>query len=200
VHLEDFAAAKTILSDLAARHDVQALAAQEWYPGVWLLLAETHLRLKEYDELSRVAADFAQRHPDSPLAYHLDVAQGRALQNQARFDEARAAFQKVIDSPQGKGTETAAKAQLFIAETYLLQKDYQKAFEEYYRVLLYGFPEWQSAALFQAGQCEEMLKRWEGAAKSYRQLLEDFPDSEYAEKSRLRLEDLQKRFPEALGS
>src|SRR5690606_26300871 len=113
-----------------------------------------------------------QRHPDSPLAYHLNLVQGRAHQNQAHFDEARAAFGKVVDSPHGKGTETAAKAQLFIAESFLLQKDYQRAFEEYYRVLLYGFPELQSAALYQAGQCEEMLKQWQGAAKSYRQLLE----------------------------
>src|SRR5690606_5807794 len=135
---------KTILKDLAARHEEPTLAAQEWYPGVWLLLAEAHLRLKEYDELAAVISDFALRHPDSPLAYHLDVVQGRAYQNQARFDEARAAFSKVIASPHGKGTETAAKAQLFIAETWLLQKDYEKAFEEYYRVLLYGFPEWQS--------------------------------------------------------
>jgi cellulose synthase operon protein C len=200
VHLEDFETAKSILSDLATRHDDQALAAQEWYPGVWLLLAEAHLRLKEYDELSRVAADFVQRHPDSPLAYQIDVVMGRALKQQARFDEARAEFAKVIDSPQGKGTETAAKAQLFIAETHLLQKDYQQAFEEYYRVLLYGFPELQSAALYQAGQCEETLKQWQGAAKSYRQLLEDFPDSEYAEKAEQRLQDLEKRFPETVGN
>jgi cellulose synthase operon protein C len=199
LHLEDFETAKTILTDLASRHEEQALAAQEWYPGVWLMLAETHLRLKEYDELSRVAADFAERHPDSPLAYHLDFVQGRAAQNRARFDEARAAFARVIGSPHGKGTETAAKAQLFVAESYLLQKDYQRAFEEYYRVLLYGFPALQSAALYQAGQCEETLKQWQGAAKSYRQLLEEFPDSEYAEKAQQRLADLQRRFPETVG-
>jgi cellulose synthase operon protein C len=199
LQLEDFATAKDILTDLASRHEEPALAAQEWYPGVWLMLAEAHLRLKEYDELARVAADFAERHPDSPLAYHVDLVQGRGHQNQARFEEARTAFAKVIDSPHGKGTETAAKAQLFIAESHLLQKDYQRAFEEYYRVLLYGFPQWQSAALYQAGQCEEMLKQWQGAAKSYRQLLEDFPDSEYADKAQQRLTDLQKRFPETVG-
>jgi TolA-binding protein len=201
------AEARKLLEAVLTTRENPAVRDAEWFPGVWLLLAETDLQLKDYAGVDEVVATFKQTFPDAPLAYHLDDVAGRRLKNEARFPEAREAFQRVIDSPHGRGTETAAKAQFFIAETWLTEANslkadraraapkYEEAFLAYYRVLLYDFPDWQAPALFMAGQCEEALHRWSGAVKSYQQLIDDFPQSKYAADARRRLDDLERRFP-----
>ena len=76
-----------------------------------------------------------------------------------------------------------------IAETYFITKDYKAALESYLKVhILYKFPDWQSAALFQAGLCDEQLGQWKNAVDDYESLIREFPKSEFAEKAKPRLE------------
>ena len=200
LRLNQHAEAAQIFGGLVQQRNDTSLKEESWFPGTWLMLAEAQLRLQQYDRLKDTVAQFGELFPESPLQYHLDDVHGRALQKQARFEEARAAFSRVIDSPHGKGTETAAKAQTFIADSFLLEQNYEKAFEAYYLVQQYGFPEMQAAALLQAGKCEEELKRWQGAAKSYRKMLEEFSDSDYADEAKRRLKAIETRFPQTVGS
>ena len=161
----------------------------EWYPSVWVLLGEAYLLAQDYAAVESTVEQMQTQLPDSPYLYHMDGILGRSYKNRAMFDEARAAFTRVIDSETGRRTETAAKAQLNLAETYLIEKDFETALAEYYKVYVnYMFPRWQAPALYQAAQCDETLKQWEGAAKSYETLIAEFPDSEYAEKAGARLE------------
>ncbi|NOX55825.1 MAG: tetratricopeptide repeat protein [Planctomycetes bacterium] len=119
---------------------------------------------------------------------------GRAYKRQAKFDQAREAFRRVVDSVQGRRTETAAQAQLMMAETFFLQKNYKQALLEYLKVYhLYAYPEWQAAGLFQAGLCDEMLGNWSDAAKTYELLLNQFPKSELAQQAERRLARIRKR-------
>ena len=75
-----------------------------------------------------------------------------------------------------------------VAETYLLQKNYEVALQEYLKVYyLYKFPHWQAPALYQAAQCDEALNEWKDAARAYEDLLRDFPESEFAAKAKERL-------------
>ena len=75
-----------------------------------------------------------------------------------------------------------------------MEKNHEKAFVEYYKVYANcPYPEWKAPALFQAGKCSEQLNRWSTAVKMYEALLKDFPDSEYAEKSRPLLEEARRR-------
>jgi TolA-binding protein len=100
----------------------------------------------------------------------------------------------VVEDSSGRRTETAAKCQFLIAETYLLEKNHEAALREYLKVrFLYKFPEWQAPALFQAAQCDEALGHWKEAVATYEELLRDFPTSEYATKGRPRLETARKR-------
>ena len=62
-------------------------------------------------------------------------------------------------------------------------------------MLQYDYPEWQAPAWLLAGKCDEALKRWNGAKKSYQKLIAEHPESEYAGEARERLEDLERRFP-----
>ena len=60
------------------------------------------------------------------------------------YDDARAAFTRVVRSAAGGKTETAAMAQWMIGDTYFQQEKYPDALREYMRVeILYPFPHWQ---------------------------------------------------------
>src|SRR5437870_10894832 len=78
-----------------------------------------------------------------------DYHTGRALQNLARFDEAREAYRRGIA---GRSDENAAQCQFMIGETLFHQKRFQEALREFLKVeILYAFPQWQAGALLEAG-------------------------------------------------
>ena len=105
--------------------------------------------------------------PNFEQQYEVDYLLGRCLANQADFEAARQAYNKVIRSAAGAKTETAAMAQWMIGETYFHQKNYEAALREYLRLeILYAYPEWQAAALLQAGKCHERLGEAKEAAEA----------------------------------
>lgn len=180
------------LSALAAEQD-EPITTSEWYSSVYVLLAEAQFRAKDYEAVERTVAEFRQRFPASPLLYHADEILGRSYKQRAMLDKAREAFEKVKRSESGRRTQTAAKAQFHIAETFLIEKDYAAALAEYYKVYVnYPFPEWQAPALFQAGQCDESLGNSREATQTYETLVKEFSDSEFAERARQRIEELRK--------
>lgn len=190
---ETEAAQRQLLDMKSARPDATA-EDPLWLQRVGVLLAETYLRQKNYDAVERVLGEFRERYPDSPVAYQADEILGRAYKNQAQFDEARAAFGKALDDERARSTETAAKCQFMIAETYMLQEQYEAAQREYLKVYhLHKHPEWQAPALYQAGICDEALKQWGAAVETYELLVKEFADTEYAAMARTRLTEARQR-------
>ena len=161
---------------------------------MWIDLAEISCTLKDYSGVASLVEEYRAWDPASPRLYVADEILGRSLKNQARFPQAREAFERVIRHPQGKRTETAAKSQFLVAETYLLEKNFQQAQKEYLKVeVLYKFPQWQAPALFQSAVCLETLQKWKAAAADYDQLIKRYPESEYTAKARARMPEVLKR-------
>lgn len=194
LNLKDFVQAEKTFSELAARVGEPAIGQSDWIGHLWALLAEAQVRQKKYDAVIDTSKQARAWKADATTHYLLDEVVGRAWKNQARFPEALAAFRRVIDSESGSRTETAAKAQLMIAETHFLKKEYAQARDGYLRVkFFYSFPEWQAPALFQAGKCEELIgtaDSLEGARKWYQTLQKEFADSDFARQAAERLKKL----------
>lgn len=172
----------------------------EWSEGVWLLLAEVEQQSRSYPPVETLVTEFHTRFPSSKVDYQADEVLGRSLVKRLEFEKAREAFQKAIDSPNGSKTETAARAQTAIADTYLLQKakDEKAAAREYFKVAYnYEFPELQAAALLNAAKCQEQIKSLDEAVKTYQELVEKFPNASYAQSAKARLEELKDVVPEA---
>jgi TolA-binding protein len=188
VHSEKYESARKSLAEIRSHAADPGIKQADWAPRVWILLAEVAVRQKKYDEVAALVEELRRDRPGSPLNYQADEILGRSLKNQAKFAEARAALSRVVEDEHGRRTETAAKSQFMIADTYLLQKQFQDAQREYLKVyVLYKFPEWQSAALFYAGTCDEALGQWTNAIKSYEDLVREFPESEFAGKAKAQL-------------
>jgi len=58
---------------------------------------------------------------------------------------------------------------------------------------LYRSPQWQAAALLQAGKCHELIGQWDEAVKLYSQILQDYPTTRVADKAAARLRMARQR-------
>ena len=174
-----------LLKPLVAAKADPAMKDKEWFPRVFVLLAETQWQKKNYADVIATVTDFRAWDATNRFLYQAEEVLGRAYKSQAKFDEARAAFQKVIKDPNADRTETAAKAEFMTAETYLMQQNYKAALESFLKVdILYDFPEWQAPALYQAAACDEKLGDWPQVVQDYESLMKKFPKSEWAEKAK----------------
>jgi TolA-binding protein len=197
LQLGDVAAAQETLLKLKAEVAKPEVGKADWFPRVWVLLAETYQRMKKYDDVARTVEEFRAWDPQSLLLYQADEILGRSLKNQAKFDEALAAFRRAIAGRGARRTETAAKSQFMIAEIFLIQKNYETALKEYLMVYhLYKYPDWQAPALYQAALCDEVLNEWDMAVQAYEDLLKDFPESEYAAKAKKNLPNARRKAAE----
>ena len=119
----------------------------------------------------------------------MDYLQGRCLASQGRFAEARQFYERVVRSPTGGRSETAAMSQWMIGETFFHQQEFYSAIRAYNRVeSLSPYPQWQAASLLQAGKCRELRGEWEQAVRLYAQLLREHPETEYAGQASRRLQ------------
>jgi TolA-binding protein len=182
------------LAPLAEQHN------DPWLAMVYLRRAQVLAHEKKWSEAHNLASAIAGKYPEFRQQYEADYLIGRCLMAQAKFSDARAAFENVIRSTTGGRTETAAMAQWMIGETYFHQKNYLEAIKAYHRVeRLFPFPRWQAGALLQSGKCHEMRGEFADAVKLYAQLLKDYANTPYSEEASQRLRVAQKRATQNIG-
>ena len=149
---------------------------------------------RRWDEAYAIATQIGSRFPQFHQQHEVEYLLGRYHASRGEFDEARRAYQRVIDSETGRGTETAAVAQWMIGETYFRQKQYHQAIRAYYRVeALCDYPRWKAAALLQAGKCHEMIDRWKEAAELYSKVVNNYAQTSFGDKAAERLRVAQRR-------
>ncbi|WP_166819798.1 tetratricopeptide repeat protein [Thalassoroseus pseudoceratinae] len=187
--------AQKFLLELKDQQTNEDVSQSYWYPRVWVLLAETYLRQKDYDKVVETVAGFENWNPKSDRLYEVYEILGRAYKNQAEWDKARTAFERTLNDENSQGTETRAKAQLLIAETYWHQEKWLLAQKAYLQVYLVhkGYPEWQAPALYQAALCDEKLNQWNKAKETYEEVQAEFPTSQFSQKAAKRLKEIASR-------
>lgn len=154
-----------------------------------LRVSQCLLVAKKWRAANESAAKFLTDHPTGPLAAEALFVQGRALQQEAQFDEARQKFDRATTLDNG---ETAAKARFMSGETFFHQRRYPEALKDYLKVdILYEYPAWQSVAMLQAGKCHEQLDERRAAVQAYRRLLDRFAEQPSAKQAKERLEALE---------
>ena len=165
-----------------------ALLPNEYQPWVWLRKASLHLFAGDATVAAELATQAKQRFMDFGSGYEFDFLIARGLESKGLLSDARQHFEKVVASPTGSKTIAAAHSQWRIGETYFHQEKYKLAIAEYYKVdSLYAYPKWRAAALIQAGKCQEHLANPKNAIKLYQQLLNRYPDSEFAAEAKGRM-------------
>ncbi len=183
---QNFAAAEQLLSQLTGSNNLK----QTRQPWARLRLAQCLMERTEWSQVESLARETLKLFPDFERPQELHYLIARCLETRGLLTDARRELEKVIQTATGN-EELAAIAQWRIGETYFHQEDYPQAIAAYYKVdSLYEFERWRSAALLQAGKCQEHLRNPTNAGKLYRQLIQTFPESEFAGEAKTRLSQL----------
>ncbi len=172
---------------------LEAYADSDSAPSAQLRLGEALAALQRWDDSARVFAAFLKKRPDHEQWYQAQFALGWARENAGEYDQAMLAYQRVIERHQGV---TAARAQFQIGECLFAQKRYDDAVRELLRVeILYAYPEWSAAALFEAGRCFEALGQLVEARRQFERVRKEFSDSAWAKSAAQRLAALGRTAP-----
>jgi tetratricopeptide (TPR) repeat protein len=143
-----------------------------------LRLGQCQAALTRWAPSERTYARFLREHPEHPLAFQARFGHAWAIENQGRPAEAIALYAEVVETHDGP---TAARAQFQIGECHFALGDHESAVRELLRVdILYDYPEWSAAALYEAGRCFESMRRPDEAREHYEMAAARDPDSEWA--------------------
>lgn len=150
-----------------------------------LRLGECNARLQHWSESERVFSGFLQRFSDNEHWFQAEFGVGWAREHQKRFNEAILAYRKVISKHHGP---TSARAQFQIGECLFASERYDEAVRELLKVdILYAYPEWSAAALYEAGRCFEKLGKIVEARNHFKQVANNFSQTRWAELASERL-------------
>jgi TolA-binding protein len=144
-----------------------------------LRLGECLASLQRWPRSERVFTAYLERFSDSQQWFQAQFGIGWARENQQRYDEAISAYRQVVARHQGP---TTARAQFQIGECFFAKTEFELAVREFLKVdILYAYPEWSGAALYEAGRCFEKLGKLVEARAQFKQVVEQHGGSRWAD-------------------
>ena len=150
-----------------------------------LRLGESLAALQQWGESERVFEAYLSRFKESELWFQARFGLGWARENQSKAEDAIACYREVAERHEGP---TAARAQFQIGECLFALGRHEEAAKELMKVdILYAYPEWSAAALFEAGRCFEAMNDPDKARAQYTAVVERFKDSKWAPQATQRL-------------
>jgi len=157
-------------------------------PASLLRLGECQAALQRWSPSELAFTAYLDRSPEGDQWYQARFGLGWARENQQRYDEAVAAYQKVVERHQGP---TAARAQFQIGQCLFAQQKHEDAVRELLKVdILYAYPEWSAAALYEAARCFERLGKPAEAKRHFQQVEEKYKQTQWAKLATQRLSEL----------
>ncbi|MBS0191568.1 MAG: tetratricopeptide repeat protein [Planctomycetes bacterium] len=143
-----------------------------------LKLGDAKAALKDWQGAEKAYSDYLAANSTSEFWFQASFGLGWALENQAKYDDALKCYADVVARHEGV---TAARSQFQIGECLYARKKLPEALAAFAKVdVLYAYPEWSAAAIYESSRCLDELGK-AGEAEAQRQdLLKRFPDSAWA--------------------
>ena len=159
------------------------------YRGPALLrLGDALAKLHRWKESESRFAAYLESNRDSMHAFQANFGIGWARENDARYAVAIEAYRKVTGHHHGP---TAARAQFQIGQCLFAMKDYDSAVRELLKTdILYAYPEWSAAALYEAGRCLERMNRRGEAREQFDAVAKKYAATKWAAPATERLRAL----------
>jgi TolA-binding protein len=157
----------------------------ETYGPSLLQLGECLAVLQHWTRSEEIFNEYLRSRPDGEHWYQARFGVGWAQENQQRYDEAIKAYREIVQRHKGA---TAARAQFQIGECLFAQKRLDEAVRELLKVdILYAYPEWSAAALYEAGRCFEQMGKPVEARAQYNAVREKHSTTRWAKLASQRL-------------
>lgn len=157
-------------------------------PPALLRSGEVQAQLQHWAKSEETFNKYLHEYGDRDGWYQAVFGIGWACENQGRLDEAMKAYRDVIGKHKGP---TAARAQFQIGECFFAKKQYEEAVRELLKVdILYDYPEWSAAALYEAGRCFAKLAKSAEAREQFKSVVEKYGDTQWSRLASERLSEL----------
>ena len=144
-------------------------------------------QLEKWGASADALGNLVSRHPDFPSLTEAELWRGRALSRRGDRRAARQSLARVIEADEGI---LAAQARIETGRILEDENDLEGALSEYLKVaVLYGHAEECAESLVRAG---DVLKRSGAEARAkerYEEVIEDYPETQYAKEAKKRLQD-----------
>lgn len=172
------------------RRVVEKYASDSAYGASLLRLGECLAEVQSWPQSEQAFATYLAKFGGKEFWFQAQFGVGWARENQARHDEAIQAYRKVVARHNGP---TAARAQFQIGECLFAKKQYKDAATELMKVdILYAYPEWSAAALYEAGRCFEKLSQPVEARHRFAEVSEKYGQTHWASMAAERVAALSK--------
>jgi TolA-binding protein len=169
-------------------HLVDDFADSKEHGPALLRLGESLANLQHWARSERVFTEYLSGYGSSEHWYQAQFGVGWARENQKRYDEAIDAYRKVTSRHQGPKT---ARAQFQIGECLFAKKRYDEAVRELLKVdILYAYPEWSAAALYEAARCFEKLGKVVEARAHFKLVVDQHKQTRWAQLATQRLTEI----------
>lgn len=143
-----------------------------------LKLGEAAGAAEAWEQSEEAYARFLSTFGESELWFHAEFGRAWAQERQSRFDAAMTSYARVVARHSGP---SAARAQFQIGECLYALKRYDEAARELVKVdVLYAYPQWSAAALYEAGRCFLELGKPAEAARLFEDVMNRFKDTEWS--------------------
>jgi TolA-binding protein len=167
--------------DRAAEHLERAMSGDldnAMAPSALLRQGEVQAQLQHWARSEETFNKYLEDYSDRDGWYQAVFGIGWARENQGRHDEAIKSYRDVVARHKGP---TAARAQFQIGECVFAKKEYEDAVRELLKVdILYDYPEWSAAALYEAGRCFARLAKSAEARAQFKIVVEKYGDTQWS--------------------
>jgi len=147
-------------------------------------LGEAQAVLGRHEDALATLSVIEQAYPGYAAMAEVQFGIGKALYDLKRLDQARQRFERVLGMTE---TETGAKAQFYVGETYLAAGNPREALKAYLRVvspLWIAYTEWAAAAQFEIGKCYLSLEKPKEAREALQTVVDKYKDTKWAQPAR----------------
>jgi TolA-binding protein len=153
-----------------------------------LRIGDAHAALQQWVRSEKAFAKHRTQFADHPQWYQAQFGLAYARENQGRFNDAISDYRLITDKHAGP---TAARAQFQIGECFFALAQPEDAIRELLRVdILYAYPKWSAAALYEAARCFETMERFDDAIAHYQRVIDQHEQTDWAALASRRLKAL----------
>lgn len=168
------------------RRVVRASDSSEVLGPALLRLGEAAAAAQQWTDSEEAFAAYLKKFESAELWFQARFGIAWAQENQGRHDAAIKSYGDVVARHKGP---TAARAQFQIGECFFAQKKYDDAVRELLKTdILYAYPEWSAAALYEAGRCLSESGKPADAKRQYEEVVRKWPETQWAKLSKEQLD------------
>ncbi|HQO09672.1 MAG TPA: tetratricopeptide repeat protein [Clostridiales bacterium] len=157
-------------------------------------IIDLYLKLGFNDAGGKLIREYISKYPDEDDVFQKRIEIGNIYQRNEEYDTALDYFKRLLF--EAKGDDEAA-CQFFIAETYMMMKNYRQAITEFLKVKYLSKTdspfEWKLTSIYKTALCYEELNEFDKALELLNQIAKDHAADSYGRQAKKVIERIEEK-------